>query len=116
MMFKIAVYGSLKKDYYNHRIIEGAELVGKDTVKGYMTLVYSYPQLMLTDDGDEHDIEIYLISEDQYNRCHQMEIGAGYTERRIDTKYGSAIIWVFEKKEDMSGHYIKSYNKEYVSR
>lgn len=109
MMFKIAVYGSLKKGKYNHPMIENAEFVGDDKVKGYMTLVYSYPQIMLTEEGDEHDIEVYLVDEMTYNHCHQMEIGAGYVEKRVPTKYGSAIMWVYEDKNKMSGHYITKY-------
>jgi gamma-glutamylcyclotransferase (GGCT)/AIG2-like uncharacterized protein YtfP len=109
MMFKVAVYGSLKEGRYNHPIIEGAKFVGKTTVKGYMTLVYSYPQLFLTEDGDEHEVEVYLIDETQYSRCHSIEIGAGYVEKRVDTEHGSCIMWVYENKDEMSGHYITKY-------
>lgn len=109
MMFKIAVYGSLKKGKYNHVMIKDSQFIGDDKIKGYMTLVYSYPQLLLTEDGDEHDIEVYLVDEPTYIRLHGMEIGAGYVEKRVDTKHGSCIMWVYEFKEDMSGHYITKY-------
>ncbi len=97
---KIAVYGSIKKGKHNHRWLEGAEMLGETTVRGTMYLVSgSYPVLMedvsMFEDEGEHEYvaEVYDVPEDVYERIKRIEIGAGYTVRKVDTEFGEAVVF-----------------------
>lgn len=100
----VAVYGSLKKGYYNHRALgEDAEFLGTDTVCGVMYNNGSYPKLYKIHPKNalpfpkslsrDHVIEVYRISDEPYERITSMELGAGYAPEDIKTIYGMATIY-----------------------
>ena len=76
-MINIAVYGSLKKGRYNHGILEGAELLGKSTVKGQLYSMGAYPALVRQGEN-KYEVELYSVSEEVFNPIDRMELGAGY--------------------------------------
>lgn len=116
MLIQIAVYGSLKRGFGNHTIIKDAPLIGKSSVRGYMTLVYkSYPQLFLDDNEREHEIEVYKVTPEQYAAIRRMELGAGYSEKKIETDLGQCIIYVFDSKDRMYGEPIEAYTREVLT-
>jgi len=79
----IAVYGSLKKDKYNHGMISEAVMLDKSTVVGDLYSMGAYPALVQNKKGKTHDVELYHVSEEEYQRIYNMEIGAGYFEEKL---------------------------------
>ena len=82
-MKTIAVYGSLKSGHYNNPIIMSGKMIKKDTIRGTMYSLGSYPAL-LDSGNDEHEVELWEIDEDVYNRVSRMESGAGYITVQVD--------------------------------
>lgn len=123
----IATYGSLKKGFYNHNALGGdATFIGNSSVHGVMYWNGRYPKLykVVNDDYDspfrlpterKHKLEIYDISDEAYNYIRIMEIGSGYEEEKIDTEWGSAIIyWMPHKYFDIDDEWIKEYALETI--
>lgn len=110
----LAAYGSLKKGYYNHGWLEGAEFLGTSTVRGVMYSNGSYPKLYHQHDDKStdsfldryertHVIEVYRVTEEQYEPIESMELGAGYVVEEIDTEWGKAKIF-YMPHENFSSH------------
>lgn len=123
-MKKIAVYGSLKKGFYNYRESMG-EPIAHSTVFGAMFLAYSYPHLYSVDDSEdehirEHPVEIYEVDDESYRGIHGMEIGAGYkaVEMEFEAEGGgmhTATIFFYNGKSANARYqFIEGYNAETV--
>lgn len=99
-MKTIAVYGSLKKGLHNDWGTREGKFHGETTVEGTMHDLGGYPVLMETK-GErpetEYQAEVYDVSNEIYKQIHNMEIGAGYIAKTINTKYGDAIIFYGDK-------------------
>ena len=80
---KLAVYGSLKKNRYNHSMINHCKFIESGVTKGTMYSRGAYPMLMPKGE-DIHKIEIYDIDLTTYVNIYEMEIGAGYYEAKLD--------------------------------
>lgn len=92
----ITVYGSLKKDRYNHSILSGAEFIGNTTVTGTLYSLGSYPALI--EEGDnEYDAETYMVDDETYQSISNMERWAGYKEVIVD---GSIIFYATDELAD----------------
>ena len=100
---KIAVYGTLKKGFYNHkrfRLDEYGTFLGFDTIFGYdMYDLGMYPIVVKSVSG-EIKVEVYDVSTDMVATLDRMERGAGYYPTYVSTKFGHAIIW---KCDEISG-------------
>lgn len=124
----VAVYGSLKKGFYNHAGLgHDAEFLGTSTVRGVMYSNGSYPKLYetngsLVDKGGatpfqsrlerQHEIEVYRIHEDRYESITNMEIGAGYEPEQIQTPYGEATIYYMPHENFHEGDkWVEAYTK-----
>ena len=99
MSNKIFVYGTLTKGFYNHRVIEGATLLGTHETEPEYTMANlgGFPAVLL--DG-EHSIkgEVYEVDEDTFRRADALEgYPSFYNRIEIDTKYGKA--WMYYIKE-----------------
>lgn len=77
----IFVYGSLKKGYYNHRLMEGTRFIGKGVLSGatLYDMNISFPCILL--DGSHNKVigEIYEVDEIQLKAIDRLE---GYREGR----------------------------------
>lgn len=112
-MNKVAFYGSLKRGFYNHGRCGEQHYIGDTTIKGKMTLVYdSYPQLFLTDEGNEHEVEVFNVDDLTFRQIDIMERGAGYEAVHINTPYGEATMWVFTDENKMYGRPIDAYTED----
>lgn len=104
----IAVYGSLKRDRHNHRMLLGSKFLGETTVRGTLYRVSSYPALV---DNDKHEYvaELYEVDEDTYNAVRRMELGAGYVEKEVN---GATVYYageLLQKRCEESYEQIDSY-------
>ena len=91
-MKTIAVYGSLKKGLGNDWGTRDGNFLGTALTLGDMYSLGGYPVLM-ENGTKEYEIEVYEVSDQMYKQIHNMEIGAGYIAKEINTKYGNAIIF-----------------------
>lgn len=125
MKFKkvIAVYGSLRKEGFNHGSLEKSKYIGTTIINGYtMYEVYSggYPTVVKGKKGSIV-VELYNITEQQiYTNIRWMEIGAGYKEENVYVKCNKkkykTIIYVFTTKPNIAivkdGDWIKYYKNK----
>lgn len=82
-MKTIAVYGSLKKDRYNHPLLSGQVFLGETVVSGTLYSMGSYPALV--EEGNTiYPAEMYQVDENVYGMIRGMELGAGYVEREVE--------------------------------
>ena len=101
-MNHIAVYGSLKRGYYNHSLIETQEFIGNGTVYGYQLYDLGYyPAAVQEKSEKELLVEVYSIENSIiFQRVDLMEIGAGYDRTieciDIDGKIYPCWIYYFE--------------------
>lgn len=97
----LAVYGSLKKGFWNHDIfLKDADFAGTHSVLGAMQLAYGeYPYLFQGYEGSsKHKVEVYRISEQTYTEIRALETSSGYYPNVISTPYGNAICFFADWK------------------
>lgn len=105
---KIAVYGSLRKDLHNHRLIDHCEKLGTfNSSKSYSLFdLGSFPGLKL--EGDTSiAMEVYEVDSDTQSNVDMLE---GYSEERenntfydrevIETPFGKAYTYVYVPNTD----------------
>jgi gamma-glutamylcyclotransferase (GGCT)/AIG2-like uncharacterized protein YtfP len=125
----VAVYGSLKKGFYNHHGLgEDKKHLGNITVRGVMYSNGAYPKLyhpinelvgalegglvarFVVELARDHVVEVYEISDKDYNSITQMEVGAGYTPEDIETPWGVATIYYMPHSNfHESDYWVESY-------
>ena len=79
----VAVYGSLKKNKYNHSMLSESVMLDTSTIVGDLFSMGSYPALVKNEKGTKHDVELYHVSDSEYKSIFDMEIGAGYYEEEV---------------------------------
>ena len=121
----VAVYGSLKKGFYNHPWLEGSDFVGYGSIGGFMYLCGSYPRLFThKPKGDPldhpllaHTLELYSVPRGVYDSIESMEMGAGYYTEEINTKYGPAIVFLAEPDTYSTFYpFLTSYDKDGLAK
>lgn len=127
MRHLVAVYGSLKKGFYNHRGLgEDAEFLGRGIVNGVMYSNGSYPKLYhptgkdggsFDDDlSENHEIEVYRITDARFQGIESMEHGAGYISETIETEWGPATIYFVPHKNFYEGdHWVEAYKHDSIA-
>jgi gamma-glutamylaminecyclotransferase len=90
---KLFVYGTLKKGFGNHRLLEGQKLLGNATICGYeMYSMGNYPAIRQANEGYIHG-ELYEIEDTLWPRLDRLE-GVPYLyTRETDT------VWMDGKDE-----------------
>lgn len=115
----MAVYGTLKKGFSNHRILENQKLLGSHTTEEKFTMhdLGHFPAL--TKDGKSNiHIEVYEVEDDALARVYRLE---GYSGKRdspqnwydtmdVKTPWGNAEIFYFKGKPDHSNGVIEDGN------
>ncbi len=119
-MHKIAVYGSLKKGFYNHDGFNLGEPLTTGVVRGAMYLAGSYPWLLEPCNTEEslcrdHVVEIYEIEDYKYDSITRMEVGAGYYPKTItiacqDGQEHEADIYFTHPTTGNRNRYIEEYS------
>lgn len=89
-LIKVFVFGTLRPSEYNHTVIEPAvrKIEFDVTTQGRMYYVYdAYPCVRFSEEGIVTGDLLWVDSDSYcYGLTHDMEIGAGYTPRRIKVK------------------------------
>ena len=92
---KIAVYGTLRQGDYNHEaILFGEEPLMTTRLFGYdMYSNGAYPYVV---EGEgEIKVEIYDVNFGDFLTIANMEYGAGYDVKEVETPVGTALLFVY---------------------
>lgn len=71
-MNRIFVYGSLKKGFGNHRLLETARFLGETQVKGKMYSLGGYPGAKMDEEGTIFG-ELYEVDDSTKSRLDRLE-------------------------------------------
>ena len=82
-MERIAVYGSLRKGCYNNRWLGNAKYIETFTVTGFALYDLGFYPAAVEQKGSSIVIEIWEVDDDTFKRIDNMEIGAGYIQRKL---------------------------------
>lgn len=98
----VAVYGSLKKGYGNHRLLDTSEFLGTTDTYGEWTM-YSlggFPAIV-PEGNTQICIEVYRVDRETMADLDMLEGYPSFYDRRIiDTKYGKAWIYFIGEADD----------------
>lgn len=101
---KVFVYGTLKRGYWNHRLLEKSKFVGEGTISGYELYdLGSYPGIIPGEKKDEVDGELYEIDNETLIRLDRLE-GEGFLYLRkevevdINGHMEKVLIYVYNRK------------------
>jgi len=102
----VAVYGTLKSGFGNHRVLgEEAEFMGNDVLDNWSMYSYGhFPFVVPTEDaGDKIYVEVYAIPNlrrtDALEGYHEGYDGF-YDRKKVATIFGDAWIYFFPEKPD----------------
>jgi gamma-glutamylaminecyclotransferase len=86
MTHRVFVYGTLKRGFRNHRLLEGCALLGGGaTVPTYKMIETSFPVIMPDRTGKPVAGEIYTVDDETLARLDQLEKeGRSYDRQLID--------------------------------
>jgi gamma-glutamylcyclotransferase (GGCT)/AIG2-like uncharacterized protein YtfP len=89
----VAVYGSLKKGFGNHRLLTNAEYLGVDKIDGWdMYGLGGFPGIV-AGEGSIH-IEVYKVDDEEMARLDMLEgYPSFYDRKQVSTQHGDA--WVY---------------------
>lgn len=116
-MKKIFVYGSLRKDMFNHAYLHNSKFIKFDSVDGYnMYSLSSYP--CITKGKGVVFGEIYEVDDILFEYLKRMEENASYITTPCLTKTGIGVyLWVYDHEVKFlervkSGDWVEFYKKE----
>jgi gamma-glutamylcyclotransferase (GGCT)/AIG2-like uncharacterized protein YtfP len=98
---KVAVYGTLRKHFGNHRLLAESDFLGSEWIdKGFkMVSLGGFPGLVEDEEGQKVLIEVYEINQDTLISCNMLEGYRGegqsnfYDRKTIETSHGEAFIY-----------------------
>lgn len=98
----VAVYGSLRQGFGNHRLLVGSKFLGDDDIYGgyKMYSLWGYPGVIKADGNHRIKIEVYEVDDMTLQSLDRLEGFRGsqykdnlYNRESINTKYGSTFIY-----------------------
>lgn len=111
-----AVYGTLKKGFGNHRILEDNPLVFEGTVNipFYMVSLGGFPGILKDDKSNSIYIEVYEVSDQETEkRLDRLEgYPSFYNKEIIDTPVGKAYVYFLENSLYGDNDLVESGNWE----
>jgi len=114
-MNKVAVYGSLREGFGNHRILEGSEKLGTHWVPGYeMFSLGAFPGVRK---GHTHVFtEVYEVDNKTMERLDRLEGYSGksetnfYDRTTVSTPHGDAYMYTLENYRYADSDLVESGN------
>lgn len=91
---KVAVYGTLRQGFWNHKLLENSTFLGKTKTEPRFTM-YGHGVPWITNTGStEITVEVYEIDEETFQRLDFLEGYPSYYDRQlINTEFGEA--WIY---------------------
>lgn len=93
--FHVFTYGTLGSQGDASSLLDGCERVGDAAVKGILYDVGEYPALLLTEDGQKVEGEVWRCPADRLRELDDYEGVAEGLFRRSAVRVGSAACWVY---------------------
>lgn len=106
-MTNVFVYGSLKKGFHNHSLLENSKMVGKSVIKGFrMVSLGGYPGLVPAATGRCHHVkgEIYEVDQPTMVRLDRLEGHPHFYHRETVTTESGVPCWVYVLPEAQYGN------------
>ena len=104
-MLLIAAYGTLKKGFYNHYLLEGEKFLGEAISKERFSLGHaSFPAVIPDINGSPIKVEIYEVSSETLNKLDRLEGYPDFYNRELyeftlkDGKTVKAFLYTIQKK------------------
>lgn len=95
---RVAVYGTLKRGFGNHRLIDGqgGEFIGETTLKGFEMFSAGYfPVVYPSSEQDTITIQVFDV--DDIRPLDSLEgHPTWYKRQEVDTEYGKAWLYVMQ--------------------
>lgn len=100
----LAVYGTLRKGYGNHRLLNGARFIRDQWLAGFIMCGTSIPFVFSSRlPGQEIKIEIYEVDQKTLERIDRLEGHPNWYRREmVETDVGRA--WIYLVQEDGVRH------------
>lgn len=97
----LAVYGTLRKGFYNHRLISHCRFLGETKLNGWVMVdVGAYPAIFPGD--SQIVVEVYEIDDKDLTTCDYLEGFPSYYNRMlVDTEFGKAWIYFWDSRSDL---------------
>lgn len=101
-MHQVFVYGSLKRDQFNHRWLQGASFIGRSCLAGArLHSLGSYPMAVLDPDpGAVIHGELFAVEEQGLALLDQLEGHPDFYERQVLTLADGQQAWVYLGEEE----------------
>lgn len=119
MTKRIAVYGTLKRGFYNYNRFNSCfpfNFIYSEVIKGFSLYdLGSYPTA-IENENDKITIEIFEVSDECFNILNRMELFAGYVKKEVETSVGSATMWVMEAQNFPKERYTKIDSGNYSNQ
>jgi gamma-glutamylcyclotransferase (GGCT)/AIG2-like uncharacterized protein YtfP len=100
-MPNVAVYGTLREGFSNHRLLETSTLLGADVLNGFeMYTAGGFPVIYPTNNDDSIVIEVYECSDETLNGPLDSLEGhpSWYRRQLVDTQFGKAWVYVMQSQ------------------
>lgn len=120
-MKNVFIYGSLKKGFFNHSLIEENsrnKFIKKGFIEGYkLYILRSYPAIKSSSQRERVYVELYSLTDEVFELTDKMEKRAGYSSVEVEDEEGKCgIIYVYDKEVDennliASGNWTKDNEK-----
>jgi gamma-glutamylaminecyclotransferase len=84
-LFKIAVYGTLKKGFHNHDLLKNSKFLGVGISKRRFLLGhYAYPAIVVGERGTPIEVEIYSVTAEILVRIDVLEGYPDFYKRSLE--------------------------------
>ena len=106
----VAVYGSLREGFGNHRLLEGRTHHSTEVLEGSFTMLDlgAFPAVVL--EGDSNiTIEVYEVDEITFANLDMLEgYPSFYNRKLVETSEGMAWMYYLECKDEWTSTYVPS--------
>lgn len=95
----VAVYGSLKSGFHNHRLLEKSKKVGEQQVEGWeMYSLGGFPAVVPSSNfNDKVSVEVYSVDDETFKNLDRLEGYPHFYDRiKVKTQQGDAWMYYFQ--------------------
>jgi len=97
----ISVYGTLKKGFHNHGLVDG-KYIKTTKISGYLMYDLGVPVAIPTNDPSKQIlIEIYDVTKESLQKIRRLELGAGYKEINQPVDTYNTLMYIYNVPENI---------------